>query len=86
MLEKARRRLAAGALPDEVMQYLAHTLTNKLLHTPTVQIRRAGAGARHELVTAARTLYDLGDESPDGDQDNGSGDDGNGDNGGGNAP
>jgi len=59
MLEKARRRLAAGASPDEVVDYLAHTLTNKLLHMPTVQIRRAGAGARHELVAAARILFEL---------------------------
>jgi hypothetical protein len=34
------------------MHYLANALTNKLLHVPTVQIRRAGAGARHELVGA----------------------------------
>jgi glutamyl-tRNA reductase len=81
VLDKARRRLAAGASADEVMQYLAHTLTNKLLHTPTVQIRRAGAGARHELITAARTLYDLDDDSGDDD----SGDDVDGDDGG-NAP
>ena len=73
MLEQARRRLAAGHPPDEVMQYLAHTLTNKLLHAPTVQIRRAGAGARHELVAAARTLYDL--ESSSGDADNAESDD-----------
>jgi glutamyl-tRNA reductase len=65
VLEKARRRLAAGAPPEEVMDYLAHTLTNKLLHTPTVQIRHAGAGARHELIAAARTLYELDDDATD---------------------
>jgi glutamyl-tRNA reductase len=59
VLEVARRRLAAGHAPEEVMHYLANALTNKLLHVPTVQIRRAGAGARHELVAAARTLYGL---------------------------
>jgi len=69
MLELARRRLAAGHPPEEVMQYLAHTLTNKLLHGPTVQIRRAGAGDRHELVAAARTLYDLESRSSDSDDD-----------------
>ena len=72
VIEKARRRLAAGAPPDEVMHYLAHTLTNKLLHAPTVQIRRAGAGARHELVAAARTLYGLDSDATDGvDEDDG---------------
>jgi len=74
MLAKARRRLAAGHPPEEVMHYLAHALTNKLLHAPTVQIRRAGASARHELVAAARALYDLecepGDPGDDAGRDN----------------
>jgi hypothetical protein len=43
-----------------------------------VQIRRAGAAARHELVAAARTLYDLQGSPGDGDDDDGGdgGDDG----------
>lgn len=87
MLASARRRLAAGHAPEEVMQYLAHTLTNKLLHGPTVQIRRAGAGARHELVAAARTLYDLESRSSDSDSDSDENVDDDVDgNGGGNAP
>jgi glutamyl-tRNA reductase len=65
VLERARRRLAAGHPPEEVIRYLANTLTNKLLHAPTVQIRHAGAGARHDLVTAARTLYNLEKRSAD---------------------
>jgi hypothetical protein len=63
------------------MHYLARALTNKLLHAPTVQIRRAGAGARHELVAAARTLYELesdpGGSGPD-DADNSAAGDGDG--------
>ncbi len=65
VLEKAHRRLAAGMPPEQALQYLAHTLTNRLLHAPTVQIRRAGAGARHELIDAARTLFELDDDSVD---------------------
>jgi len=68
VLEKARRRLAAGAPPEEVARYLAHTLTNKLLHAPTVQIRRAGASSRDDLVAAARTLYQLTSASPASDE------------------
>jgi glutamyl-tRNA reductase len=71
VLAMARRRLAAGQAPEEVMAYLARTLTSKLLHAPTVQIRRAGASARHELVAAARTLYGL--ESSPGEDDDGDG-------------
>ena len=81
VLEKAHRRLAAGHPPEQVMHYLARALTNKLLHAPTVQIRRAGAGARHELVAAARTLYELesdpGGTGPD-DADNSAAGDGDG--------
>ncbi|TDJ16490.1 MAG: glutamyl-tRNA reductase [Gammaproteobacteria bacterium] len=85
VLEKAYRRLAAGHPPEEVMHFLARALTNKLLHAPTVQIRRAGAGARHELVAAARTLYEL--ESDPGDSaDHCDGDDGAGGDGGGSNP
>jgi glutamyl-tRNA reductase len=82
VLEKAYRRLAAGHPPEEVMQFLARALTNKLLHAPTVQIRRAGAGARHELVAAARTLYELESDPGDsaGDSDDGAGGDGGGSN------
>jgi glutamyl-tRNA reductase len=41
-LEQARRLLAAGKSADEVIEYLAHTLTNRLLHTPTQALRQAG--------------------------------------------
>ena len=34
-VEQARRLLAAGKSPDEVIDFLANTLTNRLLHSPT---------------------------------------------------
>jgi glutamyl-tRNA reductase len=40
-LEQARRLLASGKSAEEVMEYLANTLTNRLLHTPTQALRRA---------------------------------------------
>jgi len=40
-LEQARRLLASGKSPDEVMEYLANTLTNRLLHAPTQALRQA---------------------------------------------
>lgn len=62
VLERARRQIASGVPPEEVLQYLAHTLTNKLLHAPTVHIRHAGADARQDIVEAARVLFDLDDD------------------------
>ncbi|MFM1891381.1 MAG: glutamyl-tRNA reductase [Pseudomonadota bacterium] len=60
VLDKARRLLAAGKPTDEVLDYLAHTLTNKLLHTPSSQLREAGSSGRRELLEAANTLFKLG--------------------------
>lgn len=56
---KAKRLLARGQDPAEVIDYLAHALTNKLMHPPTLGIRRAGAKSREDVIAAARALYDL---------------------------
>ena len=40
-LEQARRLLAAGKSNDEVLEFLANTLTNRLLHGPTQALRQA---------------------------------------------
>jgi len=48
-----------GKPPHEVIDYLAHTLTNTLMHNPCVQLRQAGYDERDELVTAARELFQL---------------------------
>lgn len=55
-LEKARRLLAQGKSPEEALQYLAHTLTNKLLHDTTVRLDHAARAGRHELLDAANEL------------------------------
>lgn len=60
-VEKARRALARGANPEEVLQGLAAALTNKLIHSPSAQLRQAGFDGRFELVDAARVLFDLND-------------------------
>jgi len=59
MVERARRQLAAGKPADEVVCQLAHTLTNKLLHSPSVRLRRAGREGQSELLTAANELFQL---------------------------
>ena len=57
--EQARRMLEAGRTPEEVLNFLSHTLTNKLLHLPSVGMRRAGEEGDQELLTAARRLFGL---------------------------
>ncbi len=56
VLERAQRQLSNGKDPEEVLQYLAYTLTNKILHTPSAQIRQAGFQGQHSLLKAADTL------------------------------
>ncbi len=58
-LEKAIRRLNAGDSPDQVLQKLAHSLTNKFTHTPSTQMRQAGFEGREGLLDAARELFQL---------------------------
>lgn len=65
VLEKARRRLRSGESPDEVIEYVARTLTNKLLHTPSTGIREAGENDRQDIVEAARMLFGVGEGDED---------------------
>jgi len=60
-LENARRLLAQGRDPEQVMHLLARALTNKLIHTPSIQMKQAGFQGRLELLQAARELFDLKD-------------------------
>ncbi|GAA3922739.1 glutamyl-tRNA reductase [Litoribacillus peritrichatus] len=58
-LEKSLQQLSKGTNPEKVIAQLARTLTNKLIHEPTVNIRRASSEGRLELIDAARELYGL---------------------------
>ena len=58
-LEKSLRQLQAGQDPEAVLQYLAHTLSNKVMHTPTARLRQAAEEGNHSLLEAARSLLDL---------------------------
>jgi glutamyl-tRNA reductase len=55
-VEQARRLLAAGKSADEVMEFLASTLTNRLLHSPTHALRRAAEMADSALAEAITRL------------------------------
>jgi glutamyl-tRNA reductase len=59
VLRKSLAQLDKGLAPEAVLTHLAHQLTNKLLHTPSVQIREAGINERPDLIAAARELFKL---------------------------
>lgn len=60
---KARQSLKAGRSPEEALEQLAHLLTNKLTHIPSAQLRQAGIHERHDLIAAARELFQLKDDT-----------------------
>jgi len=58
-LERALRMLRNGGDPETVLRAMARGLTNKLLHEPTIQVRRASAEGRSEATDWLRELYQL---------------------------
>ncbi|GAB4348336.1 MAG: glutamyl-tRNA reductase [Immundisolibacter sp.] len=59
--ERALAELRRGRPAEQVLRRLAHDLTNKLAHGPSVRIRRAGEQGDAALLEAARRLLDLDD-------------------------
>lgn len=57
VLTKARQQLANGRDVNEVLDFLAHTLTNRLLHPPTAALREAALSGDSELTRAADRLF-----------------------------
>ncbi|OOO01647.1 MAG: Glutamyl-tRNA reductase [Chromatiales bacterium USCg_Taylor] len=65
VVQLARQRLESGADATAVIESLAHQLTNKLIHIPSVRMREASAAGRLEVLRAAQEIFDIGppDES-----------------------
>jgi len=61
-LERARKLLAGGAAPDQVLEALARGLTNKFLHAPMQALNQAGDAERAELVAMFEHIYRLPDQ------------------------
>lgn len=59
VLEKARRKLAAGIPAEEVLSFVADTLSNKLLHAPVSRLRHADAVEQALLLSGLKKLFDL---------------------------
>lgn len=63
VLDKARRMLDQGKTAEEALQYLAHTLTNKLTHEPTTNLNLAAREGRLDMIENARELLGLDSSS-----------------------
>jgi len=61
-VERARKLLAGGAAPEQVIEQLARGLTNKFLHAPAQALTRAGEAERTQLLAMLHHIYQLPDE------------------------
>lgn len=60
-LEKAQKLLRNGSSPEEALQFLAHTLTNKLAHDATVAMNKAAHAGDSKLLEASNKLLNISD-------------------------
>jgi len=65
VLARARQQLASGQPPETVLDWLAHTLTNKLLHPPTTALREAATHGNMELVRVFERVLSASRPAPD---------------------
>ncbi len=64
-LDHALKQVRRGEDPISVIENLARSLTNKLIHHPTLAIRDASANGESEVINAVRKLYRLSDKPSD---------------------
>ncbi len=58
-LDRAMAKLAKGEDAQVVMQRLARDLTNKMMHAPTVQLKKASALGDDQSLALLQTMFDL---------------------------
>lgn len=63
-LEQAQQMLAHGKSQQEVLNFLANTLTNRLIHAPSQRLRDAAETGDNEILDAIAQIYRL-DQSHD---------------------
>ena len=56
---KALLRIESGSNPEQVIERLGRDLTNKLMHSPTIAMRRASADNKPALLEYLISVYDL---------------------------
>jgi glutamyl-tRNA reductase len=63
VLRRALRMLDNDKPADEALRFLAHTLTNKLLHVPSSNLRQAGYDGHTDILQAANSLLRINQSS-----------------------
>ena len=60
--KKARKRMMRGESAEDAIEFATAALMKKMLHKPSVALRKAGEAEDHELITSARKLFGLDDD------------------------
>ena len=61
---QALRRMARGESAADAIEYATAALMKKMLHGPSVSLRKAGADSNEDLIDAARALFSLDTDEP----------------------
>jgi glutamyl-tRNA reductase len=64
-LASAIRKLQQGEDPEKLLQQVTRSLTNKLIHSPSSQLREASAEGRQDLIQATQELFNLSESKND---------------------
>ena len=64
-LQKAIKLLDKGESAEQVIESLARGITNKLIHSPSVQMKEASAEGRDDILTLIQEMYGLDVNSED---------------------
>lgn len=62
-LARAIAQLKHGVSPEEALSQLAHRLSHKFMHAPSVTLRHASHHGEHHMLDIARHLFELNSES-----------------------
>ncbi len=58
-LDRARHMIASGRSPDEVLEFLSTTLTNRLIHAPSQRMRDAAETGDGAIIETIAEIYHL---------------------------
>lgn len=58
LIDDAVRRLQGGQDTREVLEHFARSLSNKILHGPSIRLRRAAENQEFDILDAAKQLFD----------------------------
>ncbi len=60
--KQARRRMARGESAEDAIEFATASLMKKILHKPSVALRKAGEASDQQLIDSARRLFGLDDD------------------------